>query len=175
MHEKHTIISAVAALVLVAGLAYVLVSSNQKLGSGGPGTVASSTASEGSKTVQQVPPGTVVPDVNSTDTLPDVAKPTSVGDIGGIKIQNFRVAIANEKVSPANVIVYVGTAMNITFSSDKEYGFVQPENGLSWSVPAGGSVTIQFQGNQPGKFIYYCKSCGGPAKGPIGYFVAVPR
>lgn len=175
MQNPKLLIYSVAALVLIAGLAYVLVSRNQKPGSGGAGTTASSTASEGSKTVLQAPPGTVVPNLNSTDTPADVAKPTSVGDIGGIELQNFSVAIANEKVSPANVIVYVGTAMNITFSSDKEYGFVQPDNGLSWSVPAGGSVTIQFQGNQPGKFIYYCKSCGGPAKGPVGYFVAVPR
>src|ERR1017187_6146605 len=145
MQNTKPLIYSVAALVVIAGLAYVLVSRNQKPGSGGAGTTAASTASEGSKTVLQVPPGTVVPNVNSTDTPPDVAKPTSVGDIGGIRIQNFSVAIANEKVSPANVIVYVGTAMNITFSSDKEYGFVQPDNGLSWSVAAGRSVTIQFQ------------------------------
>lgn len=176
MQNKKTIIYVVVALVLIAGLAYFLISSTGKPGNetatpGSPTPVA-----EVPKTALPVPAGTVVPGVNSTGTPADVAKPTSVSKIGGaINATNFSIAIANGKISPANINVYLGTPVNITFSSDQAYGFVQPDNGLSWSVPAGGSATIQFQSNQPGKFIYYCKSCGGPEKGPVGYFVAVSK
>jgi len=171
--NKKIIIYAVAALVLVAAVVLILVwnfPNNKNVGPGGPGVKPATP-----KTVFPVPPGTVVPSVNSTTTPADTAKPTSITNTGGIGITNFNVAIADGRISPANVNVYVGTPMNISFFSDKAYTFSQPDNGLSWSVPAGGSFTIQFQANQPGKFIYYCPSCGGPSKGPVGYFVAVSK
>ena len=81
-----------------------------------------------------------------------------------------------DAVSPQKVIVKLLDIVTINFSAvDKSYDMTQPDNGLSWTVPKGGSKNLQFQGSTPGQFTFYCVSCGGPDKGPVGYIVVVPK
>lgn len=132
-----------------------------------------------SPTREDVPAGTVVPDANSSGLPAEVAQPESVRLSGGGSspyLRNFRVVVKNDAVSPMNIVSYAGDILTITFESvDKAYDFVQPDFGLRWQVPAGGSKTFQFQTVNTGKFIFYCSSCGGPDKGPVGYITAAAR
>ncbi len=174
--DKKIIIYAVVALVLVAGLVYFLVTSTQKPASG-PGTVGPGVAPEAPKTVLPVPKDIVVPDINSTST--DIGKPSSVKAAGGatsIDLRAFNSSVNADKVSPDTIAVYKNDIITINFSAvDKDYSFVQPDSGLSWTVPKGGSKAVPFQGTNVGKFIYYSPPLGGPTKGPVGYFVVVPK
>lgn len=185
MQDKKIIIYAVIALLLIAGLVYFLVSvvsgpgNGGNGGGGGPGTSTSTATSTSPrpKTVLPVPSGTVVPGVNST-TSPDVAKPTSVKPLGGggLSSRTFSVSVNKDVVTPQEVDMYVLDDVKITFSAvDKDYTFTQPDLGLTWTVPRGGSKMVPMQFANVGKFIYYCASCGGPSKGPVGYFVVVPK
>ena len=40
-------------------------------------------------------------------------------------------------------------------------------------IAQGATQRIQFGATAEGKFIFYCKSCGGPSQGPVGYLVIV--
>lgn len=132
-----------------------------------------------SPTREDVPAGTVVPDVASANLPSGVAKPEEVKLSGGSSspyLRNFHVVVKGDAISPANIISYAGDILTITFESvDKAYDFVQPDFGLRWQVPAGGSKTFQFQTANTGKFIFYCPSCGGPKSGPVGYITAASR
>jgi heme/copper-type cytochrome/quinol oxidase subunit 2 len=131
-----------------------------------------------SPTREDVPPGTVVPATSSTGLAPGVAQPQIVKKSGGESspyLRSFSVTVKDGVVSPNNIVSYVGDILTITFESgDRAYDFVQPDHGLSWQVPAGGSKTLQFQASGSGKFVFYCPSCGGPDAGPKGYFTVVP-
>lgn len=147
-------------------------------GPGGPGT-GDQTAPLPSPTREDVPAGTVVPGATSTDLPPGVAQPENVKLSGGASspyLKDFHVTVKSDVVSPVNIVTYVRDIVTITFESgDKAYDFIQPDLGLKWQVPAGGSKTMQFQTASTGKFIFYCPSCGGPDKGPVGYIVSAPR
>lgn len=168
------IVLGVALVVLVAGIAafFTFRSSSPVSQPGAKVEVAKPTREE-------VPPGTVVPDGASADLPAGVANPEGVKLTGASSspyLRNFSVTINNDTVSPSNIVAYVGDILTITFESrDKDYDFVQPDYGLTWQVPGGGSKTFQFQADSTGKFIFYCPSCGGPDKGPVGYITAATR
>ncbi|OGY98458.1 MAG: hypothetical protein A2855_00070 [Candidatus Liptonbacteria bacterium RIFCSPHIGHO2_01_FULL_57_28] len=130
-------------------------------------------------TREEVPVGTVVPEPTSTGLPADVAQPQDVkrsGNESSPYLRTFKVTVANGAVSPANIVAYAGDILTLTFESkDQAYAFAQPDLGLAWQVPAGGFKTFQFQAAAPGKYIYYCPSCGGPDRGPVGYIVAAPK
>jgi heme/copper-type cytochrome/quinol oxidase subunit 2 len=130
-------------------------------------------------TREDVPEGTVVPESNSENLPSGVAEPQNVKQTAGENSpysRSFRIVINNNSVSPNNIVAYADDILTVTFeSADKDYDFVQPDLGLRWQVPAGGSKSFQFQASNPGKFIFYCPSCGGPEKGPVGYFTAVAK
>lgn len=131
-----------------------------------------------SKTVLPVPVGIVVPDANAANTG-GIGAPTSVKPAGGttgIDLRNFNISVNSDKVLPDTIAVYQNDIITLNFSAvDKDYSFVQPDSGLSWTVKMGSSKSFQSQWTNTGKFIYYCASCGGPSKGPIGYIVVVPN
>ena len=148
------------------------------IGSNGPGTAGQPTPLP-SPTREDVPADTVVPGATSTNLPPGVAQPENVklsGDASSPYLKDFHVTVKNDTVSPDNIVTYVRDIVTITFESgDKAYDFIQPDLGLRWQVPAGGSKTMQFQTASTGKFIFYCSSCGGPGKGPVGYIVSAAR
>jgi len=93
-----------------------------------------------------------------------------------LSARNFNVVLDGDSVFPQKIIIKLLDMVTINFSAiDKTYDFIQPDNGLAWTVPKGGSKSLQFQGATPGEFTFYCESCGGPDKGPVGYFIVVPK
>lgn len=170
------IFGAVALVLIVAVL--VILSTGGKNGPETPGGAATTTPVSQSDTYKPVDANTVVPDANS-QVDSGVAKPTEVKAVGAggiVDQRNFQVVVKNDSVSPQKVIVYVGNLVNVAFTSaDKQYDFVQPENGMSWTVSKEKPITLTFQSPNPGQFTFYCVSCGGPDKGPVGYFVVVPK
>jgi heme/copper-type cytochrome/quinol oxidase subunit 2 len=167
---------AVAVVAIAAIIFFVGRSMSTQRGGSNKANVAVAPASP---TRQEVPAGTTVPEPASANLPSGVAEPQNVKLSGGASspyLRSFSVEISNDTVSPNNIIAYVGDILTITFESvDKTYDFVQPDFGLRWQVPVGGSKTFQFQTSNPGKFIFYCPSCGGPGKGPVGYVTAVVR
>lgn len=169
---------AVAVIALIAIVFFVVRSLPP--GPASSGDTGNSAPSEPpSPTRQEVPSGTVVPEVSSTNLPSGVAQPESVKPSGGSSspyLRNFHLTVKNDAVSPNNIVAYAGDILTISFESgDKSYEFVQPDFGLGWQIPAGGAKTLQFQATTPGKFIFYCPSCGGPDRGPVGYITAAPR
>ena len=172
--KKYLIFGAVALVLIVAVLVVVLTG-----GKNGPETPggATTTPVNQSDTYKPVGANIVVPGTNS-QVDPGVAKPTQVKAVGvnDLSARNFNVVLNGDSVSPQKIIIKLFDLVTINFSAvDKTYDLTQPDNGLSWTVPGGGSKSLQFQGTTPGEFTYYCKSCGGPDKGPVGYFVVVPK
>ena len=65
-----------------------------------------------------------------------------------------------------------GDIVNLEITAaDANYGFTQPDYGLNASIVKGKTQQIQFQALQSGNFEFYCGSCGGPAKGPVGHII----
>lgn len=136
-------------------------------------------ATNASSTVQEVSSDVKVPDADAADVAKDVAVPKVVSDAApGVeaKFRAFDVKVENGSFSPSTIIVRQGDTANIKFTAvDRDYDFVQPDYGLSSKLLRGKTQLIEFAGVNPGKFTFYCSSCGGPSKGPIGYVVVVPR
>lgn len=112
---------------------------------------------------------TVVQDEN-------IAKPENVtpaSPVSDASLRDFEVIIAeNNKFSPEIITAYKGDIINFYIKAvDKDYDFYQPDFGHKQFVKKGEQSKIQFQVSAEGKFMFYCESCGGPDKGPIGYII----
>jgi plastocyanin len=84
--------------------------------------------------------------------------------------------VKNNEFSPATIAAHVGDTISVNFlAEDKDYDFTQPDLGLSAKLLKGKNQLIQVSPTQTGKFTFYCASCGGPAKGPVGYLVVAPK
>lgn len=174
MPRKYIIFGAVVLILIIAILVVVLTG-----GKSGPEIPGGTTTipNDQSGTYKPVGANIVVPDANS-QVDSGVAKPTEVKSVGvdDLSARSFNVVLNGNSVSPQKIIIKLLDLVTINFSAvDKTYDLTQPDNGLSWTVPGGGSKSLQFQGMTPGEFTYYCDSCGGPDKGPVGYFVVVPK
>lgn len=175
--KKYIIYGAIGLILAVAALVFFMKGSKpaeeSQLPSGNAGTGAAQ-----SDTYKPVTGDVKVPDANS-QVDSDTAKPSVVKSVGAndLSVRTFNnVLLENDTVSPEKIVVKLFDIVTINFSAvDKTYDMVQPDNGLSWTVPKGGGKSLQFQGTTPGQFTFYCVSCGGPDKGPVGYFIVVPK
>lgn len=176
--QKHLVtVSIVVAGVLIVGI-ILFVRRPPQAGPAAP--VQAPAAAPKSSTRLPVNPNTVVPGTDSANLPSNVAKPDEqVQSAPGssINVNEFpTIRVENNKFSPDTVIVRKGEILRVEFLAvDKDYDFVQPDNGLSTPLPKGQVKRVGFQANMDGKFIFYCERCGGPAKGPVGYFVVVPK
>jgi heme/copper-type cytochrome/quinol oxidase subunit 2 len=181
MRKKKVIIYAVVALVVIAGLAYFLVGSTGK-----PGTVYQQPG-DSTTTTTGTPKSTTHASVSADTKIPGVGDQTSGGVGAPITVvpaapgitalaRSFDISVQNDKFTPSTVTVLVGDTVNISITAvDKDYDFTQPDYGLSSPLPKGVKKLILFQGTSSGKYTFFCKSCGGPDKGPVGYIVVVPK
>lgn len=133
-----------------------------------------------SLTRTDVPKGVVVPSATSTDVskgvaVPKIVAPGSEGnadaafrDFGVLKIEANR-------FDPDTVIVKKGDILRVNIQAvDKAYDFIQPDYGINLAIGKGETRLLEFWGGEEGRFTFYCGSCGGPEKGPVGYFIVVP-
>lgn len=125
-----------------------------------------------------------VPEASSTDLPKNVAKPELVAPAGpstDASQRNFPPIIAEgNKFVPDTIIVREKDIIRIKITAiDKNYDFTQPEFGFDGNakiiIPKGETKTIEFQTGGVGKFKFYCSTCGGPEKGPVGYINVVSK
>ena len=180
--NKKTIFIGVGILVLVA-VAALLIFGNKNApptggaNNGGGNATGTTDGEQVTKTYAPISGDVNIPDVNS-QVDSGVANPTEVKQVGtnNISERDFSIVLDKDAATPQKVIVKLLDIVTINFSAiDKTYDMTQPDNGLSWTVPKGGAKSLQFQGSTPGQFTFYCVSCGGPDKGPVGYIVVVPK
>jgi heme/copper-type cytochrome/quinol oxidase subunit 2 len=143
----------------------------------GAATVGALTATSSTRTA--VPADATVPDKGASSTPANVAVPVvqGVGDpAGNVEYRSFNITIQGGAYSPDTVIVNQGDTVNLDLTAvDATYGFDQPDYGFNTAIPKGKTQTIQFQALQSGNFIFYCASCGGPSKGPVGHIIVVAK
>jgi heme/copper-type cytochrome/quinol oxidase subunit 2 len=114
-----------------------------------------------------------VPDVNSPAS--NLANPNSIIPFGTAKSRSFSITISNNQFTPNQIAAYQGDNLAISFTAkDKNYDVYQPEYGWKQTILKGESKPVIFQATASGKFTFYCQSCGGPSKGPVGYIYVSP-
>ncbi len=181
MSRKYLAAAGVIA-VLVIALAFYLGSrlpGQSILPFGNTGGSPAGAGAPSSTTVADVPAGTVVPGKGDTNVSGDVAVPSievTAAPNTQSKLRIFSINISGNDFSPSTVAVNQGDSIQIKFTSmDKDYDVTQPDYGLKLSIPKGSTKTLAFDGVNVGKYTFYCESCGGPAKGPVGYAIVVGK
>src|SRR5258708_7132312 len=175
MTRNKIILIAVAAAVVVVfsiGIFFFIKSALQN----NVGTAPSLAPENITRTI--APTNVVVPDTNTQNVPPDVVKPSEVApsNASGASYRDYNIQITASAFTPNTVISKLGDTINISFTAaDGDYTIVQPDYGLKYTVKNGRSTRAQFTGTATGKFTFYCSSCGGPGKGPVGYFVIVNK
>lgn len=172
---------AIAAIGAVIIAIFFAIRISRWQGHSSPTPSVSSTATEQprpSQTRLDVPASIEVPDATSMVDS-NVARPSAVRPeepTSDSKLRVFQIQIRNDMFIPDTVIIRARDEADITFTAiDKNYDFIQPDNGYSGAVPKGVSKTLAGRFYAAGKYVLYCLSCGGPAKGPIGYIIVVPQ
>lgn len=123
-----------------------------------------------------VPDNVAVPMPTSTNVPKNVAKPITVAPSGSSAdtplMLNFDITVKGGQFVPNTIIAKANQTLRINFTAaDGSYDFVQPDLGLKLVIPQGSTKLAMFQVLSPGQFTYYCESCGGPSKGPVGKII----
>lgn len=91
------------------------------------------------------------------------------------KFRAFNIKAEKNKFDPSTVIVKVGDTVHINFTAvDKTYDFVLPDYGMIQTAGPGETRIVEFQALTQGKYIYYCKLCGGLDSTAVGYVIVAP-
>ena len=89
---------------------------------------------------------------------------------GSAKLRIFSLSIDSNKFSQNIIAVNLGDTVHINITAvDGSYDFYQPDYGLKAILVRGQTKPAEFQATAAGRFTFYCQSCGGPDKGPVGY------
>lgn len=182
--DKKNIVGISVAVVAVAVVLIVVVSGLNKQRNGipvkqAPGDLSSQT--EKIVTREASPKDIVVPNKDSKIFPENVAKPSIVAPgspTNNSSYRSFDIKAVNNEFTPNTIIVNEGDTMNINVTAvDKDYDFTQPDFGFKMVIKRGKTEKIQatFPVGASGKFTFYCASCGGPAKGSLGYIIVASR
>lgn len=126
-------------------------------------------------TREDAPRNVVVPDAGSENVPENVAVPQQVSSAPGFTLRKFALRIEDGKFSPDTVIVNVGDTVDLSITAvDGDYDFTQPDFGFKAAITRGTTQSIQFGATAAGQFKFFCASCGGPEKGPVGTLVIAP-
>lgn len=176
----------IAGAVVIVVLSVILLLPRTKTGSLAQNENSPVSNGQGSSVTQSataapVPAGTAVPNMGDKNVAGGVATPqiqTAAHPSGGdASLRQFAISVDNNNAlgsdafAPDNVIVKKGDIIDLEITAvNKDYDFTQPDYGFpSIPLPKGKTTKIQFQALNAGKFTFYCTSCGGPGKGPVGY------
>jgi heme/copper-type cytochrome/quinol oxidase subunit 2 len=178
--NKNKIIALVVILVVVVlAISFVFKNKTQTVQNQPQPTPQTSVGGQKSQTWQAPPENVTVPEAGQTNVPEGVAVPKNVSPasvVSDAKMRVFEMKIENNKFTPQEFIVKQGDIFDANVTAiDKDYDFTQPDYGFNLSIKKGETKRVQFQATAAGKFIFYCKSCGGPEKGPVGYLVVVPK
>ena len=178
--NKNKIIALVVILVVVVlAISFVFKNKTQTVQNQPQPTPQTSVGGQKSQTWQAPPENVTVPEAGQTNVPEVVAVPKNVSPasvVSDAKMRAFEMKIENNKFTPQEFIVKQGDIFDADVTAvDKDYDFTQPDYGFNLSIKKGETKRVQFQATAVGKFVFYCKSCGGPEKGPVGYLVVVPK
>lgn len=180
MRKSVLLVSLIVVVVIVLGIvAWWFMRDG---GSNGPGGNNSNTGAavdpNSSLTREEVPAGITVPDAGSSASA-DVAVPNSVATAApGVesKKRSFKINIEDDEFKPSTVIINLGDIANINFTAvDKSYDIVQPDYGFRLTIQEGQTRLLEGQFANPGKYLFYCESCGGLEGDTKGYIIVVPK
>jgi heme/copper-type cytochrome/quinol oxidase subunit 2 len=180
MQKKQKIILMVGIVVIVIlALALLLIPSSKKVGAPTQQGVNTSSGTVNnlpqSQTLAPTPANVTVPNEGDKNVLVNVAVPTTQTNAApGVSAQyrSFSISANNNTFSPNTVVAKIGDSVIINITAvDKNYDVVQPDLGLKQSITKGQTKLMAFSPMSTGKFMFYCSSCGGPSKGPIGYII----
>lgn len=184
-NKKLAIIAAVVVVVLVAVVVVVIVTQQQghlsnTANNNSQNTGVTLTAQAPiTATHLPVPTNVVVPEAGAKNVPAGVAVPqveAAASQTGDSKYRSFDIMIENGQFMPDTIAVNLGDVVNLELSAaGAAYDFTQPDYSISVSIPENGSARKEFQANVSGKFVFYCSSCGGPAKGPVGYLIVAEQ
>lgn len=184
MKRKWVIIATIAVIVVIAVVVVFVV-----VGGGSAGTPASPVGNSGipgsgspasssapaSVTRLPEPTNVVVPEAGAQNVSSSVAVPqaeSAAAPGSDSKYRSFHIIVENGSFMPSTVAVNVGDVVQLQIGAvGGDYDFTQPDYGLHASLPSGVNKEIEFGATAAGKFVFYCSSCGGPAKGPVGYLI----
>lgn len=181
--QKHKLIIIAIALVIIIVIVALFVVRPGSLQQPGTGTAtstagASANSQGGIPTRSAVPIGITVPQEGQT-VASSVAPPQVVAPVNShtsSDFRGFRIQANSDQFTPNTVIVNVGDVVDILVTAvDKSYDFTQPDYGYRQQISKGQTATIQFGATAAGQFMFYCASCGGPQKGPVGYIDVVAK
>ena len=173
--KKITIGIAVIAVVIVVGFIVLVWRPMATVPAPSPGTTSSSSSSPGSATMAPVPANAVVLNQGQSSTDPSVAVPViqSVGAPNSdAQYRSYAIKIQGGQFIPSTVVLNYGDTMDLEITAvDGNYDFTQPDYGFHANIAKGATQRIQGNANIKGDFTFYCESCGGPAKGPVGHMI----
>lgn len=167
--DKKVLIGIGVAVVLVIGGIFFLVqpkTPGAPIGQAGGGTSAS-------QMNNVIVPGTTSTNVPAGVALPQSVLPVAAGANSQLRV--FNIAIDHGSFSPTTLNVRQGDSLQVRFAAeDRDYDVYQPQYGFSLKILKGTTKLLGFDAVQAGQFQYYCRSCGGPSAGPVGYINVVP-
>ena len=175
-----------AVVVIVAVAAYYIMTGASVpaggMGASRQGGAGTTGPTPSSATITALPSGganIAVPGQNATSVPQNVAAPTIVASgspQGTTSYRSFNITETARAFTPSTIIVNQGDTVHINLTAQGgTYDFTQPDMGLKLTVPAGETKVVQFDADTAGKLTFYCASCGGPAKGPVGYIEVVAK
>ena len=178
--QKLTMIGGAAAVVLAVVIIMIIAGSGGKPPAANqnvPGLAVQKQAVNPTKA--EVPPGTKVIGLNEQVSDKSIAVPVSVIEAAaGVtsKIRVFNVEMKDGIYTPSTIIANVGDIVRVNFTAvDKAYDVTFPDNGMKKEFKKGGSGVFEYQAVAPGKFTYYCESCGGLNSKTKGYFILIGK
>jgi len=183
-NTKKIVIIVVILVVIAAVVVLVVLGGNigsmpgAGTGSFGNSGGANSSTPAASVTHLPTPANVVVPDAGAVGTggvaVPQVESPAAPGV--SAKYRSFNIIVQNGEFIPSTIAVNLGDTVNLQIGAvGGTYDFTQPDLGFNVPLPNGENKKIQFAAMSAGKFVFYCSSCGGPAKGPVGYIVVAGK
>ena len=176
-NEKTKVIVAAVIIVLVALLAWFVFFRNGYSPYGGNSGTKNGLVSQ-SPTVAPVPANSIVLNEGDKSTNVNVVVPelqVPAHKTGSASYRQFAITANNGAFMPDTAVVNQGDIVDLEIMAvDKSYDFTQPDYGFYNVVIAKGTTKkIQFEALNPGKFTYYCSSCGPLGHGATGYVVVV--
>lgn len=178
LEDKKKLIGVIVAVVVVAVFVGIIFLSKPSPPSAPPGGEVKQQPPGGLTTRAPAPANVVVPNMGQS-VPPEVAPPAAVLPVNpntAHSDRSFNIKAANNEFTPNTVILKAYDNLNLNITAvDKNYDFTQPDYGFNkFLIPKGQSKRVTFQVSASGKFTFYCATCGGPGKGPIGYVIVAP-
>jgi hypothetical protein len=179
MNRKKTIIVAIVAVVVLLIVIFVVVAMKKGSVPGAANGAPAAKVPAAPVTRLPAPENVIVPDagaqnVSSSVAVPQVEAAAALGS--NAKYRSFDIIVQDGQFMPSTIAVNQDDEVNLQIGAvGGDYDFTQPDYGFHIPLPDGKNVHFEFGATAAGTFVFYCSSCGGPAKGPVGYLIVAGK